>query len=328
MKQSLVYFRRILRFAGCMIVAQGMVVFCLAQPDRWQQQVKYFLDIDMNVHTNRFSGKEHLEYSNHSPDTLRKVFYHLYWNAFQPNSMMDNRSRVLGQNLINGEPDWDERVKDRILHLTPQEIGYQKIISLKMNGAPQDFKMEETILEVDLGKPILPHSTVSFDIVFEAQVPLQIRRSGRDNPVTKVRYSMSQWYPMICEYDYEGWHATPYVAREFYGVWGDYDVKINIDRSYIIGATGYLQNPNQIGYGYESPGTRVTRPAGDKLSWHFIAPDVHDFVWAADPEFKHVSKKIRNDLTIHVLYKVTNASEKSWLTILDQVSRAMPFIER
>ena len=328
MHQKAVFFTRFLRVSGLLILAQGLVVFCFAQPDRWQQRVKYDMDIDMNVTTNRFTGKQHLEYSNHSPDTLKKVFYHLYWNAFQPNSMMDNRSRVLGQIDVGGKPDWDKRVEDRILHLTPEEIGYQKIISLKMNGVPQHFETEETILEVELTKPILPHSTVNFDMEFEAQVPLQIRRSGRDNPDTKVRYSMSQWYPEICEYDQEGWHATPYVAREFYGVWGDYDVKIHIDKSYILGATGYLENPGQIGYGYENPGTKIVRPAGDKLSWHFIAPNVHDFVWAADPGFKHVSKKIRNGLTVHLFYKTTNATEKAWLNILDQFTRAIPFIEK
>jgi hypothetical protein len=316
------------RPAGLLVLMQGLFVLCFAQSDRWQQRVKYDMDIDMNVSTNRFTGKQHLEYSNHSPDTLRKVFYHLYWNAFQPNSMMDTRSRALGQISIGGKPDWDKRIEDRILHLTPEEIGYQKILSLKMNGVPQQFKTEETILEVDLSKPILPHTTVSLDMEFEAQVPLQIRRSGRDNPETKVRYSMSQWYPKICEYDQQGWHPTPYIAREFYGVWGDYDVRINIDKTYILGATGYLENAAAVGYGYEEPGTRVSRPAGDKLSWHFVAPNVHDFVWAADPGFRHVSKKIRKGLTIHLLYKTTNAPEKGWLNILDQLSRALPFIEK
>ena len=205
------------------------------------------------------------------------------------------------------ESDWDSRVGDRILNLKPDEIGYQKIISLKMNGRPQNYKMLETILEVDLDKPILPKSKVVFEMDFEAQVPIQIRRSGRDNPVTKVRYSMSQWYPKMCEYDYEGWHPDPYVGREFYGVWGDFDVKISIDKNYILGGTGYLENANQIGYGYETPGTKVNRPPGDKLTWHFIAPNVHDFMWAADPGYIHISRKINDSLIVHVLYKPTNA---------------------
>jgi Peptidase family M1 domain len=303
--------------------------FCLAQPDRWQQRVKYTMNIDMNVETNRFTGKQKLEYTNNSSDTLSRVFYHLYFNAFQPGSMMDTRSRRQGG--INGpgsRPDWDQRVKDRILNLKPDEIGYQKILSLKMNGRPQSFNMQETILEVKLDKPVLPKSKVVFEMDFEAQVPLQVRRSGRDNPTSKVRYSMSQWYPKICEYDYEGWHPTPYVGREFYGVWGDFDVSIAIDKKYILGGSGYLQNPNQIGYGYETKGAKVNQPAGNKLTWRFIAPNVHDFMWAADPEFIHVSRLVRDSLTIHVLYKKTNEPEEEWLALLDMAEKALPYIEK
>src|SRR5213082_2598598 len=116
----------------CCILFFGAGVLALrasAQPAYWQQLVKYTMDIDVNVANNRLSGKQQLDYTNHSPDTLRKVFYHLFWNAFQPNSMMDNRSREMGKVLIHDAPDWDPRVTDRIQHLTPEEQGYQKIIS-------------------------------------------------------------------------------------------------------------------------------------------------------------------------------------------------------
>jgi Peptidase family M1 domain len=308
-----------------------------AQPDRWQQRVKYSMDIDVDVPTNRFAGKQLLAYTNNSPDTLYKVFYHLYWNAFQPNSMMDTRSRELGKTSFgtsrngNEQLDWDLRVRDRILNLKPDEIGYQKVLSLTMNGLPQTFKVDETILEVSLSKPILPHTTVSFAMQFEAQVPLQIRRSGRDNPRTGVRYSMSQWYPKMCEYDYEGWHPTPYVAREFYGVWGDYDVRISLDKKYIVGGSGYLQNAAQIGDGYETPGMQVVRPAGDKLLWHFIAPNVHDFVWAADPEYKHLVRNIPGGPVVHVLYKNKDhdpAQDTLWNAVADAAVIVLPFMEQ
>ncbi len=336
----------------------GAVLFlsiaAMAQPERWQQRVKYTMDVDMDVVSNRFSGKQKLQYTNNSPDTLGKVYYHLYWNAFQPNSMMDNRSRVLGQTSVNGRPDWDGRVKDRILNLKPEEIGYQKVKWIKMNGVLQTTREYETILEVKLNKPILPRSTVVFDMEFEAQVPLQVRRSGRDNPQTGVRYSMSQWYPKLCEYDYEGWHPTPYVAREFYGVWGDYDVSITIDKKYLIAGSGYLQNAAQIGYGYEAPGTKVAPPAGDKLTWKFSAPNVHDFMWAADPEYKHISKLASNGTMINVVYnrdlsmlqkQFDGLSEKSkgqygndvkkyiqnwddqWNEVLEAAVKVLPFIE-
>ncbi|MHA4843495.1 M1 family metallopeptidase [Flavitalea antarctica] len=322
-----------------------------SQPDRWQQRVKYVMNVDVDVTTNRFTGKQQLEYTNNSPDTLKKVFYHLYWNAFQPGSMMDVRSRELGK---LGRGDWDPRVRDRISRLTETEIGYQKVLSLKMNGVAQDYVMRETILEVRLTRPILPKSKVTFEMEFESQVPVQIRRSGRD-AANGVRYSMSQWYPKLCEYDYEGWHPTPYVAREFYGVWGDYDVKINIDKTYILGGTGYLQNPAQIGYGYESPGTKVVRPAGNKMTWHFVAPNVHDFMWAADPEYRHLSKNVPNGPTLHVFYnrdenflkeqfeklsaarknelgndfnKYLESVDKQWQDVLDAANTALPFIEK
>src|ERR1700704_1626059 len=99
-----------------LIVTCSLWVFMVhAQPDRWQQRVKYNMNIDMDVQTNRFTGKQKLEYWNNSPDTLTKVFYHLYWNAFQPNSMMDVRSRRQGTIQTSGRPDWDSRVKDGIL---------------------------------------------------------------------------------------------------------------------------------------------------------------------------------------------------------------------
>ncbi len=275
-------------------------LFMFAQPDRWQQRVKYTMNVDVDVNTNRFTGTQKLEYTNNSPDILNKVFYHLYWNAFQPNSMMDVRSRELGKVLINNRPNWDARVKDRIVNLKPEEIGYQKIISLKMNGVVQPFKYHESILEVNLTKPILPKSKVVFDMVFEAQVPLQIRRSGRDNPATMVRYTMTQWYPKLCEYDYEGWHPTPYIAREFYGVWGEYDVTISIDKNYLLGGSGTIQN--KVGFGYEPIGTEPFKQTRNKQTWHFVAPNVHDFAWAADPEYKHLVRKITNGPIIHVLY--------------------------
>ena len=75
---------------------------------------------------------------------------------------------------------------------------------------------------------------------FKGQVPITIRRAGRDSPMG-VKFSMAQWYPKMSEYDYEGWNTAPYTGREFHGVWGDFDVTIKIDEEYIVAASGYLQ---------------------------------------------------------------------------------------
>ncbi|MEO8108395.1 MAG: M1 family metallopeptidase [Ginsengibacter sp.] len=304
----------------------SFLAFLSAQSDRWQQRVKYDMKVDVDVKTNRFSGIQKLAYTNNSPDQLDRVFIHLYWNAFQPGSEMDVRSQELGKILINGRPEWDGRVTDRISKLTPDEIGYQKIKSIKLDGVEQATKLHGTILEVDLNKPISPKSTVNFLIDFEAQVPLQVRRSGRDNE-EGIRFSMSQWYPKMCEYDYEGWHPTPYVAREFYGVWGDYDVTITIDKSYKLAGTGVLQNASEIGWGYDKAGTPLKNISSEKRTWHFVGNNVHDFVWAADPNYEHLVRK-EDGITLNVIYKKVDSLQKSWERVADAAVTVLPYMEK
>lgn len=287
-----------------------------ATADRWQQRTNYEMAIDFDAKQHQFKGTQKLRYTNNSPDTLTQVFYHLYYNAFQPNSMMDVRSRSL--------PDADPRVTDRISKLGESEIGFQKINSLRMDGQAVDYEIVGTILEVRLPKPILPQTEVLFEMAFEAQVPLQIRRTGRDNN-EGIAYSMSQWYPKLCEYDYQGWHANPYIAREFHGVWGDFDVTITIDRDYVVGGTGYLQNPEEIGHGYIAE-SEVKRSRAKKLSWHFKAPDVHDFMWAADPGYTHDTFTRKDGTVLHAFYKKNEQTEENWAELLRVMDRAFDYL--
>lgn len=309
----------------------------IAQPNRWQQHIQYQIQVTMNVENNRLTGTETIRYTNNSPDTLNRVFFHLYWNAFQPGSMMDVRSRELGKVVLgtdrngNAYYDWDPRVRDRISQLKPDEIGYIKVSSLKMNGMAQKLKEHETILEVPLNAPILPHTTVTMQLSFEAQVPVQIRRSGRNN-AEGIQYSMSQWYPKMVEYDYQGWNANPYIAREFYGVWGNYDVQIKLPENYVIGATGTLQNANEIGHGYESKPITSKKATSQMLTWHFTAQNVHDFVWAADTAYGLIKKQIPKGPLIYVLYKKTNVNgavnDAAWQAIADTAVALYPYIAK
>lgn len=285
------------------------------QTDRWQQRVEYQMDIDFNPQNHRFTGKQNLTYHNNSPDTLYKVFYHLYFNAFQPGSAMDIRSQTI--------PDPDKRMAGKFAGLSPEQIGYQHINKLEQNGKRTIFQVEGTILEVILADPILPGQKTSLYMEFDAQVPVQIRRSGRNN-AEGIDYSMAQWYPKLCEYDYQGWHANPYIAREFYGVWGDFDVKITIDSHYVVAATGYLQNPQEIGHGYASANVPVNRP-GKRLTWHFVAPNVHDFVWAADPDYEHISYTRKDNLVLHFFY-VPGDRTQSWPQMPVVMDKAFDYI--
>ncbi|HBT93368.1 MAG TPA: peptidase M1 [Chitinophagaceae bacterium] len=292
-----------------------------AQADRWQQRIDYKINATLDVATNIVKGTEDIVYTNNSTDTLKKVYFHLYWNAFQPNSSMDVRSRELGKNTMTNRrgdvmKDWDARVTDRIQKLTPAEIGYQRVSQILIVGKAQKLIEHETILEVQLTSPIAPKTSAKLSLVFEAQVPKQIRRSGRDN-AEGVRFSMSQWYPKMVEYDYQGWSTNPYIAREFYGVWGNFDVSLQLAKNYTVAATGVLQNPNA-----------VANAQGLK-TWNFKGNNIHDFVWAADDQFKHLSKEVRKGLTIHVYYKEKDAkSDSAWANILYAAEKVLPYIEK
>jgi hypothetical protein len=223
-------------------------------------------------------------------------------------------------------------VKDRIQHLQPNEIGYDSTVYVKLNGVNQKLVYHETILEVDLTKPILPHSKNSFEVSFNCQVPIQIRRSGRDN-AEGVRYSMSQWYPKLAEYDYAGWHADPYIAREFYGVWGDYNVNITIDKNYMLAGTGTIQNADEVGYGYEtvnreSSNVKSKTSNAKTLTWKFAAQNVHDFVWAADTAYTMIKKQIPNGPLFYFVYKKVDSLQDDWENVANTVEKAYPFIAK
>ena len=290
-------------------------------PTYWQQHVAYTMDIDMDVNNYQYKGNQKLVYTNNSPDELTKVFYHLYFNAFQPGSQMDVRSLNIA--------DPDGRVGDRISKLKPNEIGYIKVNTLKQNGEAVTFETVGTILEVTLNKPIKSGESVNFNMDFDAQVPVQIRRSGR-NSKEDVAFSMAQWYPKMAEYDFQGWQTPPYIAREFQGVWGDFDVTLHIDKSFVVGGTGYLQNPQEIGHGYEDKSKELNLPKGDKLTWHFKAPRVHDFVWAADPEYIHDIFKMENDIDLHFYYKKTLDEKylKYWKDLQPKTAELMTYFSK
>ena len=293
----------------------------------WQQKVAYKMEVSMDVKTYLYKGKQELVYTNNSSDTLKKVFYHLYNNAFQPGSEMDMRLQNIKDpdgRMVTKTKIGDKEVKEsRIKTLKPNEIGFLHVSNFKQDGVLAVAKERETILDVTLAKAILPGEKTTFTLDFEGQVPIQIRRSGRNNK-EGVELSMAQWYPKIAEFDFEGWHADPYIAREFHGVWGDFDVNITIDKEYVLGGTGYLQNPNEIGHGYQDSGINVAYPKKTKkLTWHFIAPNVHDFAWAADKNYIHDNVEVPNGATLHFLYKNNPKIIENWKKVQSETVKLM-----
>lgn len=283
------------------------------QSGYWQQRVNYKMDVNMDHTTHRYTGKQELVYYNNSPDVLDRVYYHLYMNAFQPGSMMDVRSRTI--------EDPDPRVGSRINELKPEEQGYLHIKSLTQNGKAVTYSEEGTILEVMLAEPLKPGKKATFEMNFEGQVPVQIRRNGR-NSEEGVDYSMAQWYPKLAEYDRLGWHTDPYVGREFYGVWGDFEVNITMDSAYTLAFTGILQNPEEIGHGYAK---KTKETDGSRLTWKIQARNVHDFVWAADTDYIHTDTTLADGTKLHFFYLDEEKYQENWSQLPEYTARTFEY---
>lgn len=288
-------------FALLLCMALSSMVFG-QRKGYWQQDVKYTMDIDVNEKDFQYNGAMTLVYGNNSGQSLSKVYFHLYFNAFQPGSMMDHRLTSISDpdaRMVKNIGTKEKPVlESRISKLTPDQIGYQKISSIKVNGTPATFKVDGTILEVNLPQAIADGSKTTFQLEWQAQVPEQIRRSGR-NSKEGVALSMTQWYPKMAHFDEFGWHLDEYVGREFIAPFGDFDVTIHINKDYVLGASGVLQNPTEV-KGYVS-NTKV-KAKKNKASWHFKANNIHDFAWGADPKFVVDSTTTNAGVKLYIVY--------------------------
>lgn len=279
----------------------------------WQQRVEYKMDIDLNDSLHQYHGNQELTYYNNSPDTLFRVFYHLYYNAFQPGSVMDVRAQSISD---------PEKSILKIQDYKEDEIGYLKINEVKQGSNSLDIEEQGTILMVKLGKPLLPGKKTVLVMDFDGQSPKYTRRAGRNNK-EGIAYSMAQWYPKLCEYDRSGWNTDPYIGREFYGVWGDFEVNINIASDFILGGTGNVSNPKEVKNGY---GGIEGKPEGDRVTWKFKAKNVHDFVWAADKEYVHKVVPVYDGLEVHLLYKNDSSYVENWEKLDSIIPRMFEFI--
>ena len=282
----------------------------------WQQAVDYKMNVEMNVEDYTYTGEQQLTYTNNSPETLHKVFYHLYFNAFQPGSEMAAR--------VNNGKDKNTRFNVNIDSINYNQQGYLKVYDLKQDGKSIQSVLSGTILEVTLIEPIKPGNSTIFSLKFEGKVPDLIRRSGK-NSSEGVALSMAQWYPKMAEYDYEGWNAEPYLGREFHGVWGNFDVRINLNKKFTVAASGYLQNPEEVGHGYSEGKGKAKKK---KLSWHFYAPNVHDFTWSADPNYIHDTFLGPNGVELHFFYVDNPKYNSTWKKLQPKTAELMEFFNK
>jgi len=293
-------------------------VFNCDGEEYWQQHVHYKIYAKLITDQHLIQSNAILVYRNNSPDTLTSLYFHLYPNAFQKNSLMAKEARQASVEIIT----------------TPQEQGWIKIDSLVISktGIPigrlpfQTF-LQGTILKIALGQALLPDEQLTISLQFRTKIR-QFNYFGGKGGYSNNFYEISQWYPKVCVYDKNGWDATPYHwLGEFYGEFGTFDVTLDVPDSFIVAGTGEVAagDPGWHSVQIDSNGNRLQSERQFILAHHrldsqatrrvvtFHAEQVHDFVWTTSPDYLYQTGQWGN-IPIHVLFR--RASRSQWHNVV------------
>lgn len=260
--------------------------------DYWQQDVSYKIKVNIDDQTNILDGEEELSYWNNSPDTLYEVFFHLYQNAFQPESYCHSLYK-------------ENNTPVRFGAYEAAQLG-TVIESFNIYDNEAELELDNTILKVKLKKPILPGQEIVFDIKFKTYFDTgTLRRRMKMYYVGggNKHFNVVHWYPRISVYDRKfGWTTDQHLGHEFYGDFGDFDVEITMPHQYIMDGTGVLQNRKEVlpddlrakldiknfaNKEWESEPSVIIEPDSSiKKTWKFKATNVHDFAFTADPTYR------------------------------------------
>jgi hypothetical protein len=257
----------------------------------WQQDVHYkiYATIDETKHS--VTGEQILEYWNNSPDTLNEIFFHLYQEAFVNNS------------YLHGLED-EVKFKKRLGNYEKQGLGME-IDEVSVNDRQAYVDLDNTIMRVRLDEPLRPEQKLRLKIKFRTYYDIgATRRRMKMYPAWGfMHYNGVQWYPKVCVYDSKfGWDTYQHLNKEFYGEFGSYDVTLNFASNYIVEASGELKNRKEVlpedlrakldiknfaGKKWnEAPSIIIPYKKDERKEWHFVANNVHDFAFTADPSYR------------------------------------------
>jgi hypothetical protein len=310
----------------CAANVQGSIAIAPENDNYWQQFVHYQMNVRLDPDTKMLTGTSSILYRNNSPNALDKIYMYLYPNAFRSNESVYGKEaqnfyfRPLAKEEDGG---WIDISEFRIL---PQNA------SADAEAKVSAFKIDDTILEATLPAPLLPGEEVRLELAFKQKIKKFQDRSGyRDN-----QFDFAQWYPKICVYDEEGWHATPFhLLGEFYGEFGTFDVTIDVPFDYIVGATGVVTEGDP-GWSLVQVDTSLAAAEWDKkyagmqtaiaeqmkaqprrrISFH--AENVHDFAWVTSPDFLYERGEY-DGIPIHALFRSYAKSE--WSKVVTERGR-------
>ena len=286
-------------------------------PGYWQQDVHYLITAEIIDTLNMINGKQTLIYTNNSPDNLEYVFFHLYANAFEPDSYLDKFRKSNKMLTVYRE---DEKKKKGL-----------EIQSISSNGQNLKTEIDNTIMKVFLDKPLESGETISFDIEFQSyfggnQEEGNVRRRMKVyEEYGNKHYNGVHWYPRISVYDRKfGWTTDQHLGKEFYGNFGCFDVELTFPDNYIVEATGNMLNREEVlpkelmkklnianfaNKKFDTPPSEIIRyNPNKKKTWKFHAENVHDFAFTADPSYR-IGVAEWNGIKCYSLAKEQHASK-------------------
>jgi len=218
-----------LRLAACLTVLAACSSQLAAQ-NYWQQQVDYTIDVSLNDTEHTLDGFSKIQYTNHSPDTLSFIWFHLWPNAYR-----NDRTAFSEQLLGNGRTDFYFSSKEQKGYINRLDFRADGVLA-RMEDHPQYID----IVKIILPQPLPPGGQAMITTPFHEQLPFNFSRGGHVGRT----YQLTQWYPKPAVYDRQGWHPMPYLDQgEFYSEYGNFDVRITLPENYVVAATGELQNP-------------------------------------------------------------------------------------
>ncbi|MCC7028996.1 MAG: M1 family peptidase, partial [Chitinophagaceae bacterium] len=253
-----------------------------SQGNYFQQQTDYTIDVKLNDNSHILHAYEKINYTNHSPDTLKFLFFHLWPNAYR------NDRTAFSDHMV-------ENKQTGFYFSKADQRGFIDSLKFKVNNEEvniSEYNNNPDIVLLELLKPLLPNETVEITTPFRVVIPEVFSRMGHHEQA----YQISQWYPKPAVYDQYGWHPMPYLDQgEFYSEFGSYTVNITLPANYVTAATGDLQTDSEKKW-IESRILKndttlliklAENPASDARykTITYKQNNVHDFAWFANKQF-------------------------------------------
>ncbi len=266
-----------------------------------QRVAAYWIEASLNTEAKTLDATESLEYRNPSDQPVSTIPFHLYLNAFRPQSTFSRESHRNGSDTWYGD---GEQGSIDIKSVSAE--GYGDLSKTVRFTAPDDGNQDDhTVMEITLPKPLPPGEAIRLQFAFHDKFPLAVARTGY-----KRDFIMgAQWFPKIGVLWHGVWNCHQFHAdTEFFADFGTYNVNLTLPQRYIVGASGI-----QTGEQTNSDGTKTLSFRGE---------DIHDFAWAASPHFLVADDTFVNSLgpvKVHALILVSHADQSErYLSILKQ----------